>query len=300
MSQTRFRVAVIGAGVMGRGIAQQAAATGCQVRLTSYHPASRAHALEHMGHFFAKGVAKNKLSQDQAEAILAKIKVVETLAEACQDADLILESVVEDLAIKQRLFKKLERKAPADAVLCTNTSSLRLQSLAEVLAQPGRLIGTHFFNPVHVLELVELVSSTQTEDWARQRALSWARCMGKHPILVRDSPGFASSRLGVVLGLEAMRMVEQGVASAKDIDTAMELGYRHPMGPLKLSDHIGLDVRLAIAESLEQSLGESQYQAPKILRDKVARGELGRKVGQGFYAWDLDSGELLNPVKDVS
>jgi len=145
-------------------------------------------------------------------------------------------------------------------------------------------VGMHFFNPVHAMKLVEVVTHDGNNDVA-QRAIEFARALGKEPIVVRDSPGFASSRLGVVLGLEAMRMLEQGVASAEDIDKAMELGYNHPMGPLKLTDLVGLDVRLAIAEYLHATLGDARYEPPKLLRDKVKKGELGRKSGKGFYTW---------------
>jgi 3-hydroxybutyryl-CoA dehydrogenase len=153
------------------------------------------------------------------------------------------------------------------------------------MKQPGRLIGMHFFNPVHVMKLVEVVTHAGAAAGAAERAVEFARRLGKEPIVVRDSPGFASSRLGVVLGLEAMRMLEQGVASAEDIDKAMELGYNHPMGPLKLTDQVGLDVRLAIAEYLHATLGKPHYEPPKILREKVKKGELGRKTGKGFYTW---------------
>lgn len=294
MQKRAFRVTVIGAGVMGRGIVQQALATGCQVCLTSYHAASRAKARGHVQAFFDHGVQRGKLKQVQVSEYMQALSVVDTLAEACAGAEIIVESVVEDLAIKQQLLKKIDRLAAEDAVICSNTSSLSLLQLAQVLRQPSRMLGTHFFNPVHVLRLVELVTTEISAADAIERTANWLSCMGKDAIQVKDTPGFASSRLGIVLGLEAMRMLEQGVASVRDIDKAMELGYRHPMGPLKLSDHIGLDVRLAIAETLHQSLGESQYEPPQILRQMVQRGELGRKVGQGFYHWDADTGVLLD------
>ena len=153
------------------------------------------------------------------------------------------------------------------------------------MPEPGRLVGMHFFNPVHAMKLVEVVTHPRADGGAIDRAVAFARALGKEPIVVQDSPGFASSRLGVVLGLEAMRMLEQGVAAAEDIDKAMELGYNHPMGPLKLSDLVGLDVRLAIAEYLYRALEEPQFEPPKILRDKVAKGDLGKKTGKGFYTW---------------
>jgi 3-hydroxybutyryl-CoA dehydrogenase len=207
------------------------------------------------------------------------------LSDALRDADVVIEAVVEDLPVKQRLFAEIERAAPAGALLASNTSSLSIGRIAATMSQPGRLVGMHFFNPVHVMKLVEIVTHGRDSGRAAERAVEFARQLGKEPIVVRDSPGFASSRLGVVLGLEAMRMLEQGVASAEDIDKAMELGYNHPMGPLKLTDQVGLDVRLAIAEYLHATLGKPQYEPPKILREKVKKGELGRKTGKGFYTW---------------
>jgi 3-hydroxybutyryl-CoA dehydrogenase len=198
----------------------------------------------------------------------------------------VIEAVIEDLALKRRLFADVERAAPAGALLASNTSSLSIGEIAAGMQAPGRLVGMHFFNPVHLMKLVEVVThETRASSEPVERAVAFARQLGKEPIVVRDSPGFASSRLGVVLGLEAMRMLEQGVASAEDIDKAMELGYNHPMGPLKLTDLVGLDVRLAIAEYLFATLGRAQYEPPTILRDKVKRGELGKKTGKGFYTW---------------
>jgi len=170
-------------------------------------------------------------------------------------------------------------------LLATNTSSLSVAAIAAAARDPGRVVGLHFFNPVHAMKLVEVVTHPQTTSQSVERAVTFATALGKEPIVVKDSPGFASSRLGLALGLEAMRMLEEGVASAEDIDKAMELGYNHPMGPLKLTDLVGLDVRLAIAEYLFQALGDRRFEPPQILRDKVARGELGQKSGKGFYNW---------------
>jgi 3-hydroxybutyryl-CoA dehydrogenase len=262
------------------------------VWLTSYHPASRQQARPRLAQFFDGSVARGKLTAAERDAALARIHVVDSIAEACADVDVVVESVVEDLAVKQRLFAKLGREAAARAVLASNTSSLPIHELAQGLGDRGRAVGMHFFNPPHVLQLVEVVLASTTGEPARDAVVTLARRLGKDPIVVKDTPGFASSRLGVVLGLEAMRMVEQGVASAEDIDKALELGYRHPMGPLKLTDHIGLDVRLAIAETLARELGGAQYLPPQILRDKVAAGELGKKAGKGFYRWDPATGEI--------
>jgi 3-hydroxybutyryl-CoA dehydrogenase len=279
------RVAVIGAGTMGHGIAYVAAVAGCEVRLTDARRAALPQALDKIEALLVGGVQRGKLAADEHAAIRTRISAEPQLSAAVADADIVVEAIVEDLALKQRLFADVERAAPPRALLASNTSSLSIGEIASAMTQPHRLIGMHFFNPVHVMKLVEVVTHGRDNRAAADRAVEFARRLGKEPIVVRDSPGFASSRLGVVLGLEAMRMLEQGVASAEDIDKAMELGYNHPMGPLKLTDLVGLDVRLAIAEYLHVTLGSAQYEPPKILRDKVKKGELGRKSGKGFYTW---------------
>jgi 3-hydroxybutyryl-CoA dehydrogenase len=201
------------------------------------------------------------------------------------DAELVVEAVPEDAGLKVRVLAAAEAAVGDHAVLASNTSSLSIAGLAEGLRRPSRQIGMHFFNPVPASELVEIVVGPQTADVVRDAARSWVGALGKTEILVRDSPGFATSRLGVLLGLEAIRMLEEGVADAASIDRAMELGYRHPMGPLRSTDLVGLDVRLAIAEHLHRELGD-RFAPPELLRDKVSRGELGRKTGQGFFSWE--------------
>ena len=279
------RVAVIGAGTMGHGIAYVSAVAGCEVRLTDARRAALPRALDMIEALLASGVKRGKLAADEHAAVRKRISAEPQLGEAVADVDIVVEAIVEDLALKQRLFAEVERAAPPGALLASNTSSLSIGQIAAAMTQPARLVGMHFFNPVHVMKLVEVVTHGRDSRPAADRAVEFARRLGKEPIVVRDSPGFASSRLGVVLGLEAMRMLEQDVASAEDIDKAMELGYNHPMGPLKVTDLVGLDVRLAIAEYLHATLGRPQYEPPKILRDKVKKGELGKKTGKGFYTW---------------
>jgi 3-hydroxybutyryl-CoA dehydrogenase len=285
MSDSGNSVAVIGAGTMGHEIAYIAAIAGCDVRLTDARAESLPQATEKIAGLLAGGLKRGKLTESDATAVRARLHTVPTVAAAVSDADVVIEAVVEDLPTKQRLFAEIESAAPPGALLATNTSSLSIGQIAAVMKQPARLVGMHFFNPVHVMKLVEVVTHGRASTDEVERAVTLARRFGKEPIIVRDSPGFASSRLGVVLGLEAMRMLEQDVASAEDIDKAMELGYNHPMGPLKLTDQVGLDVRLAIAEYLYASLGKPQYEPPRILREKVKKGELGRKSGKGFYSW---------------
>jgi 3-hydroxybutyryl-CoA dehydrogenase len=279
------RVAVIGSGTMGHGIAYVAALAGCDVRLTDSRADALPQAMAKVESLLAGGLKRGKLTAANHADLVKRLHTDPTLGSAIRDAEVVIEAVVEDLAIKQRLFAEIERAAPAEALLASNTSSLSIGEIASAMTQPGRLVGMHFFNPVHVMKLVEVVTHGQESGRPAERAVEFARLLGKEPIVVKDSPGFASSRLGVVLGLEAMRMLEQGVASAEDIDKAMELGYNHPMGPLKLTDQVGLDVRLAIAEYLHATLGRPQYEPPKILREKVKNGELGRKTGKGFYTW---------------
>ena len=280
-----MKVAVIGAGTMGGGIAYVATLAGCSVALTDIRPEAIPPAIRRIGDLFTGGVKRGKLEEADVAAAATRLRADRDLASAVAEADVVIEAVVEDLGVKQRLFAELERAAPAEALLATNTSSLSVAAIASGMRRPGRLVGMHFFNPVPAMKLVEVVAHAGVNRAAVDQAVELARAFGKEPIIVQDAPGFASSRLGVVLGLEAMRMLEQGVASAEDIDKAMELGYNHPMGPLKLTDLVGLDVRLAIAEYLHRSLEEPQFEPPRILRDKVAKGELGKKTGKGFYTW---------------
>lgn len=201
------------------------------------------------------------------------------------DCDLVIEAVPEDRALKSAALRRVEDVLSGDAVVASNTSSISIDALASALNRPERFLGLHFFNPVPSSALVEIVTGTATDSAIVERARGWVGSLGKTAIVVRDSPGFASSRLGLVLALEAIRMLDGGVASAEDIDKAMELGYRHPMGPLRTTDIVGLDVRLGIAEELHATLGEN-FAPPELLRRLVAEGKLGRKSGEGFYRWD--------------
>ncbi len=281
------QIAVVGAGTMGHGIAQVAATAGYEVTLTDVLPDAAEQAMARIRHNLDGGVSRGKLDESEAIAAIDRIRTGMSISEAVADADLVIEAIIEDLDAKASLFTDLHAHAPATAILATNTSSLSVAAIAAACDRPDRVVGMHFFNPVHIMKLVEIVEHAGVDPAVIREVREVAVRMGKDPIVVRDSPGFASSRLGVVLGLEAMRMLEQGVASAEDIDKAMHLGYRHPMGPLKVTDLVGLDVRLAIAEYLHRELGEPHYAPPQILRDKVARGELGKKSGKGFYEWPL-------------
>lgn len=279
-------VAVIGAGTMGHGIAQAAAQAGHRVRLHDPSPAALAEGLARIAKTLEKGVALGKVDPDDLDRTLAGITPFPSPGDAVQDATLVVEAAPEDLALKRGIFRDVEASVADTALLATNTSSLPIREIAEGLRRPERFLGLHFFNPVHVMALVEVIHGPHTSEETLRRGVAFARGLGKEPIVVRDSPGFASSRLGVALGLEAIRMVEGGVASPEDIDRAMELGYRHPMGPLRLSDLVGLDVRLQIAEALHEKLGAEHFRPPALLHRMVAEGKLGRKSGEGFYRWD--------------
>ena len=279
------RVAVIGAGTMGHGIAQVAAMAGLSTRISDADERALEVACDRIQANLAGAVSRGKLTRDAAETASARIIAIRSVADAVHDADLVIEAIVEDLQAKRDLFSFLDEATAADTVLATNTSSLSIGQIATATKRPGRVLGMHFFNPVHIMRLVELVVHPATDRDVLAAVRDVALEMGKQPIIVRDTPGFASSRLGLALGLEAMRMLEAGVASAEDIDTAMELGYGHPMGPLRVSDLVGLDVRLNIAEYLHRELEAPHFQPPEILRQKVRNGELGKKVGKGFYEW---------------
>jgi 3-hydroxybutyryl-CoA dehydrogenase len=279
------KVTVIGAGTMGNGIAQAAASSGFEVALFDAFPDSLERGLVAVRKSLQRLVEKGKIEPASREETLDRLCGVSSLEEAASGADLAIEAVPEDLDLKRRLFGDLDRIAPERAVLATNTSSLPVGTIAAATRRPGRVVGMHFFNPVPLMPLLEVIRAASTDDAVVEAAVAVGRRMGKEPIVVRDAPGFATSRLGVLLGLEAMRMLEQGVASAEDIDKAMTLGYRHPMGPLRLTDLVGLDVRLAIAEHLHRELGSQAFAPPAILREMVAAGRLGKKTGRGFFDW---------------
>ncbi len=280
------RIAILGAGTMGHGIAQVAASAGLATTLYDVEESLARRGLERIRENLDKGVVKGKLDATARDAALSRLVATADLSRAVGSADVVVEAAPERMDVKRRIFAEVSALARPDAILATNTSSLSVTEIARATAGPERVIGLHFFNPPYVLTLLEIVRAASTSEATLAAAKSLGERMGRDMIVVADSPGFATSRLGVVLGLEAMRMLEQGVASAEDIDRAMELGYRHPMGPLKLSDLVGLDVRLAIAEHLHRELGAEHYRPPEILRRLVREGKLGQKTGEGFHRWE--------------
>ncbi|MEU1184216.1 3-hydroxyacyl-CoA dehydrogenase family protein [Streptomyces sp. NPDC005820] len=277
-------VGVIGGGRMGAGIAQSFATAGSAVTVVESDEQAAAAALGRVADGLKRAFERGALTES-AEDVLARVTTVPSVDALPPHADLVVEAVPEDAALKARLLAAAEQAVRPATVLASNTSSLSVTDLAAALNRPARFVGMHFFNPVPASELVEIVVAPETGADTLEAALGWTHCLGKKDVVVQDSPGFASSRLGLALGLEAIRMVEEGVAAPDAIDDAMRLGYKHPMGPLRLTDLVGLDVRLAIAEHLHATLGE-RFAPPRLLREKVARGELGRKTGKGFHTWE--------------
>jgi 3-hydroxybutyryl-CoA dehydrogenase len=267
---------------MGVGIGYVAAGAGYAVELVEVDPARGDAALASMTRRWDKAVAQGRLAQGDAEAAKQRVRVVAGLDEVAPEPAVAVEAVPERLDLKQTVLRAAAARAPH--LLASNTSSIPIASLADGLAHPERMIGLHFFNPVWAMALLEIVVGPATAPETTRAALTVADRLGKDPIVVRDAPGFATSRLGVALGLEAIRMVADGVASPGDIDKAMVLGYRHPMGPLELTDLVGLDVRLDIARTLRAAYGE-RFAPPPLMEEMVAAGRLGKKSGEGFYRW---------------
>jgi 3-hydroxybutyryl-CoA dehydrogenase len=269
---------------MGQGIAQVAAQSGHTTRLFDAAEGRALTAVKGIGAQLEKLLGKGKITADQRHQAMNRLSAATDARDACAGADVVIEAVPENMQLKLDVLSPLLDVLGPHALIGTNTSSLSITELGARLGVPERTVGLHFFNPPPVMELVEVVRGISTSEATIARAVDFARGLGKTPIVVRDVPGFATSRLGVILGAEAMRMLEMGVASAEDIDRGMELGYRHPMGPLKLTDLVGLDVRLAILDHLTKEIGD-QFRPPAILRAMVRAGKLGKKAGEGFYRW---------------
>ncbi|SFS90855.1 3-hydroxyacyl-CoA dehydrogenase family protein [Halostagnicola kamekurae] len=280
-----MQITVLGAGSMGHGIAQVSAMAGHDVVLRDVEEAFVEDGLEGIRDNLQGGVDRDKVTEAEMEATLGRIEGTTDLEAAVDGADLVVEAVPEDMDLKQEVFADVEAAADEETVVASNTSSLSVTEMASALERPERAIGLHFFNPPHIMDLVEIVVAEQTDDRTESFAVEYVEDLEKEAVVVRDTAGFASSRLGVATGLEAIRMVEEGVASPADIDEAMKIGYGYPMGPLELTDHVGLDVRLHIAEHLREELGE-RFKPPQTLRRKVRAGNLGKKSGEGFYVWE--------------
>lgn len=284
-------VAVIGAGTMGAGIAQVCAQAGWQTKLYDAFPEGLERGMNTIDAFWDKGIARGKTTAEQKATWAANLHAIPDMQEAVKDADLVIEAVPEIPDLKHKIFADLGTMTKEDCILGTNTSSLSIADIAAASGRPDKVIGMHFFNPVPIMKLLELIKHDSCSEATIEAATAAGEAMGKTTILVKDVPGFATSRLGVVLGNEAIRMLADGVASAKDIDTAMVLGYKHPMGPLALTDLVGLDVRRDILLNLKKSFNGDAYTPHPLLEKLISEGRLGKKTGKGIYDWSSGSAE---------
>lgn len=275
-------IGVIGAGTMGRGIAYAAALAGYDTILEDVMPENLAKSTAWIQSALAEGVARGKVQAEESAAALARLKTVSTVEEACRASDFLIEAVPEEMELKLELYTLFDKFARPQAVLASNTSSLSIAEMAEMTYRPELCVGMHFFNPVPKMRLIEVVRAPKTSDQTVAICREVGARMGKEVVVVKESPGFITSRVNALIGNEAFQMLEQGLASAEDIDKALKLGLNHPMGPFEMVDLVGLDVRLRILEYLHATLGE-KYRPSELLRKLVAEGRLGRKTGRGVY-----------------
>jgi 3-hydroxybutyryl-CoA dehydrogenase len=279
------KVAVLGAGTMGQGIAHVSAAAGHEVKLRDVEQSLVNDGISAVEDALQEGVDREKITDQEKNATLDRLSGTTDLGDAVESADLVIEAVPEDIELKKEVFRDVEAVVPNNTILATNTSALSPSEIANSLDTPERFVALHFFNPPHLMDLVEIIIAEQTSQKTEEFVEEFIEELGKETVIAQDFAGFATSRLGLTLGLEAIRMVEQGVASPADIDAAMVHGYNYPMGPLELTDLVGLDVRLDIAEHLRDELGE-RFKPPQLLRRKVRAGKHGQKTGEGFYIWE--------------
>ncbi len=278
-------VSVLGAGTMGNGIAQISAQAGWATKLYDIEEAFVEKGMERIQSMLKKAVERGKMDEKKRANTLSLLSSTCDLEDAVRGADLVIEAIPERMELKKAVFAKVAGLVDEDCLLASNTSSLSVSEIGGAVQGPERFLGMHYFNPPPIMKLCEIVRGEKTSEEAVQLARAVAERQGREPIVVKDRPGFASSRLGLILGLEAIRMVEEEVASPEDIDKAMKLGYRHPMGPLELTDLVGLDVRLSIAKYLAETLDDRRFAPPALLEKMVAEGKLGKKSGEGFYRW---------------
>ena len=275
-------LAVLGAGIMGHGIAHAAMAAGYPTRLYDVSTAQLAKASAEIDAIVGKGVELGKLATAEAAAVRSRLTTTTSIAEAVHDVGLVIEAAPEKMDLKLALLAEAEAAAPPAAVIASNTSALSITEMAAVLDRPGRMGGMHFFNPVHKMKLVEIVRALETTDETVAAMQQVAAAMGKEAVLIKESPGFITSRINAMIGNEAFYMLQEGVASARDIDKALKLGLNHPMGPFELVDLVGLDTRLSILQHLHRTLGDKFRPCP-LLEQHVKAGRLGRKAGKGVY-----------------
>jgi 3-hydroxybutyryl-CoA dehydrogenase len=276
-------IAVIGSGIMGAGIAQVCALAGYRVAMRDVGEAYLQKGMEAIRSSLKKGVERGKLTQERADAAVAGIRTTLNLAEAVKEANVVIEAVPENIELKKQVFKELDELSPEDAILATNTSSFSITEIASATKRPDRVVGMHFFNPVPIMNLVEVIRGASTSDQTIQAVRGLATRLGKTPVEVNEAPGFVVNRLLAPFLNEAIFCLMEGTAEAKDIDTAIKLGLNHPMGPLELADLVGLDTTLAILDYMHEETGDPKYRPCPLLRKMVRAGHLGRKSGRGFY-----------------
>ncbi len=293
------RIAVLGAGTMGRGIAHVAALAGFETELFDVDAQALTRAEESIHKTLDKGVALGKIAPAEAEGAKSRLALDTELAAAVEEAELVIEAAPESMDLKVELFGQVARFAPPEALFASNTSSLSVTEIAAASGRPQRFAGMHFFNPVHLMKLLELVRGLETSDATLAALREVGERMGKECVVVRDFPGFATSRINALIGNEAFRMLEQGVASASEIDKAIKLGLNHPLGPFEMADLVGLDVRLAILEHLHATLGET-FRPSNLMRQYVQAGRYGKKVGKGVYEYDDDGLRIESGRGDFS
>lgn len=277
-------IAVLGAGTMGHGVAHAAAASGFETRLYDVSDASLTKARTQIDAILRKAVELGKMQTPDADAAMARLSTSSDIAQVLADADLVIETAPERIDIKLKLFADIEKHAPASAIVGSNTSALSITEMAATLSDPSRVAGMHFFNPVHKMKLIEIVRALESSERALETIEAVSKRMGKETVLVREAPGFITSRVNATIGNEAFFMLMEGVASARDIDKALKLGLNHPMGPFELVDLVGLDTRLSILEYLHRTMGE-KYRPCPLLAQYVKAGRLGKKVGKGVYEY---------------
>lgn len=285
------KVGIVGAGTMGAGIAQLVAQSEFEPILMDLEEEIIKEAMDQIRSNLDNAVEKNIFSDQEVDEIYSRIEAVKELEKVTDEADIIIECVPEKVDLKKDIFEKMDRKTEGDVILATNTSSISVAEIGSKTEDKGRVIGLHFFNPPYIMELLEVITTRNTSEEVKKKTVEFGKELGRDPVVINDSPGFVSARIGMALGFEAARVVQEGIASPEAVDKIMEKGYNHKMGPLRTGDLVGWDVKFHIGEYLYEEFGDPLFKPPLIIRNMVRAGELGKKSGKGFYEWDDASGE---------